>query len=202
MPHAFPRILTFGLACCAFAPAATPLVPNLHLGVAWGQGDFKNEIGSKHGLDVGLSLTAPLTTTLSIRPILAFQTFPTMNDQYVYKSSRYSDRGEENTRWNAWSIGADCVFRPQGPEGGIYFLAGAHMKAWGLHGFGTYSTSDRLNATRVYTVDDRRTKNIPGFALGLGYTFVRHVSFESRAVFTSYEGLSYNTLEASLVLSF
>lgn len=202
MPQAYPKMLTLSLACCAFASAASPLVPNLHLGLVVAQGDFRNEMGSAHGLGAALSLTVPLTSTLSVRPMAAFQAFPTLNNQYAYNSARYADRGEEETRWSAWSFGADCLYRPSGPEGSLYFTAGAYMKVWKLHGFGTYSTSDRLNVTRTYTVDDTSTKNEPALAMGLGFTFNRHVSLEARSVFASYRGLSYNTLEASLVLSY
>lgn len=202
MPHACPQFLTLGLVCCVCASAASPMVPNLHLGMAVAQGDFRNEMGSTHGLGAALSLTIPLTPTLSVRPMAAFQAFPTLNNQYAYKSTRYSDRGEEETRWSAWSYGADCLYRPSGPEGSLYFTAGAYMKVWRLHSFGTYVSSDRLNATRNYTVDDTSTKNEPSVAMGLGWTFHRHISIETRSVFASYRGLSYNTLEASIVLSY
>lgn len=202
MRHAFPAMLTLGLCCGAPAAAAQPMVPNLHLVLAVAQGDFREEMGSKHGLGAGLSLTIPLTNTLALRPAIAFQAFPALNNQYVYKSTRYSDRGEEDTRWSAWTYGADCLFRPSGPGGSLYFTAGAYLKVWRLHGYGSYTTSDRLNATRTYIVDDTTTKNEPAIALGLGYSYNRHLGLEARSVFASYRGLSYNTLEAAVVLSY
>lgn len=202
MPIPRPRILTLCLVCSAFASAAPPMVPNLHLSVAEAQGDFREEMDSKLGLGAALSLTIPMTRTLSLRPMLAFQSFPTLNNQYTYKSTRYSDRGEEETRWSSWSYGADCLYRPSGPEGSLYFTAGAYLKIWRLHGFGTYTTQDSLNATRTYTVNDTSTKNEPAVALGIGYALNRHVGFEARSVFASYRSLSYNTLELALVLSY
>ncbi len=202
MSTACSKLLTLGLACCAVASAAPPWVPSLHLSVAAAQGDFREEMGSKHGLGAALSLTLPLTATLSLRPTLAYQAFPTLNNQYTYKSTRYSDRGQENTRWSAWSYGADCLYRPNGPTGSLYLLAGAYLKVWKLHGFGTYTTTTTGNPTRIYTVDDTSTKNEPAIAMGLGYAFSRHFSLETRSVFGSYRSLSYNTLEAALVLSY
>lgn len=206
MRHVFLAMLTLGLGGDAFAAeplTATPhFVPNLHLVMSVAQGDFREEMGSKHGLGAGLSLTIPLTNTLALRPAVTFQAFPALSNQYVYKSTRYSDRGEEDTRWSAWTYGADCLYRPSGPQGSLYFSAGAYLKIWRLHGYGSYTTADRLNTTRTYIVDDTSTKNEPAVALGLGYTFHRHLSLETRSVFASYRGLSYNTLEAAVVLSY
>jgi hypothetical protein len=170
--------------------------------LATAQGDFRNEMGSKVGFDAALSLTMPMTSTLAFRPVLSFQSFPTLNSQYTYKSARYSDRGDEEARWSAWSYGVDCLYRPGGPQGSLYFLAGVYLKVWKLHSFGAYSTQDSLNATRTYTVDDTSTKNEPAVALGLGYTFNRHLSLETRSVLASYRSLSYNTLEMAFVLSY
>ena len=196
------RILALGLLPYAFVSAATPMVPSLHLGFATAQGDFRNEMGSKTGVGAGLSLAIPVTSTPSFRPGLFFQSFPTLNNQYTYKSTRYSDRGAEDTRWSAWSYGADCLYRPGGSQGSLYFLAGAYLKVWKLHGFGSYTTQDSLNATRTYAVDDTSTKNEPAAALGLGYTINRHISLEARSVLASYRSLSYNTLEMAFVLSY
>jgi hypothetical protein len=202
MPTARLKILALALIPCSFVSAATPMVPSLHLSLATAQGDFREEMGSKVGVGAALSLTIPVTSNLSFRPILSFQSFPTLNNQYTYKSARYSDRGDEEARWSAWSYGADCLYRPGGPQGRLYFLAGAHLKVWRLHGFGTYTTQDSLNATRSYSVDDTSTKNEPAAALGLGYTFNRHLSLEARSVLASYRSLSYNTLEMAFVLSY
>ena len=202
MPIVRFRILALGLLPFAFVSAATPMVPSLHLGLATAQGDFRNEMDSKVGVGAALSLTVPVTSTLSFRPSLSFQAFPTLNNQYTYKSARYSDRGDEETHWSAWSYGADCLYRPGGPQGSLYFLGGAYLKVWKLHGFGTYTTQDSLNSTRTYSVDDTSTKNEPALALGLGYTFNRHLSLETRSVLASYRSLSYNTLEMALVLSY
>ncbi len=202
MPTARPKLLVLGLAGCSLLPAAVPMVPSLHLSAATAQGDFRDEMGSKVGVGAGLSLTMPLTTTLSFRPKLSFQSFPTLNSQYSYKSTRYSDRGNEEARWSAWSYGADCLYRPNGPQGNLYFVAGAYLKVWKLHDFGTYTTQDSLNATRSYTVDDTSSKNEPALTMGVGYTLNRHLSVEARSVFASYRSLSYNTLEMVFVLSY
>lgn len=202
MPTARPKLLVLGLACCSLLPAAAPMVPSLQLSLATAQGDFRYEMGSKVGVGAALSLTIPLTATLSFRPNLSFQSFPTLNSQYTYKSTRYSDRGDEDARWSAWSYGADCLYRPGGPQGSLYFVAGAYLKVWKLHGFGTYTTQDSLTATRTYAVDDTSSKNEPAVAMGLGYTFNRHLSLEARTVLASYRSLSYNTLEMAFVLSY
>jgi hypothetical protein len=202
MPIARPALFLLGLACSSLLPAAGPMVVGLHLNLAMAQGDFREEMGSKIGLGTGLSLTVPLTTTLSFRPNLSFQTFPTLHSQYAYKSTRYSDRGNEDAHWSAWAYGADCLYRPSGPQGKLYLLGGAYLKVWKLHGFGTYTTQDALNATRTYGVDDTTSKNEPAVTMGLGCTLSRHLSLETRTVFASYRSLSYNTLELSLVLSY
>lgn len=202
MPIARPTLLVLGLAGCSLLPAAAPMVPSLHLTLATAQGDFRDEMGNKVGVGAGLSLTIPLTATISFRPNLSFQSFPTLNNQYTYKSTRYSDRGDEEARWSAWSFGGDCLYRPAGPQGSLYFVAGAYLKVWKLHGFGTYTTQDSLTATRTYVVDDTSSKNEPAVAMGLGYTFTRHMSLETRMVLASYRSLSYNTLEMAFVLSY
>jgi hypothetical protein len=202
MPTPRLKLLIPSLVCAAFAAAAEPVIPALHLSLAEASGDFREEMGSKLGLGAAMSLTVPLTRTFALRPTVAYQSFPTLNNQYAYKSTRYSDRGEEETRWSAWSYGADGLFRPGGPEGSLYFLLGGYLKIWRLHGFGTYTTQDSLNATRTYTVNDTSTKNEPALTLGLGWTLGRHVSVEGRTVVASYRSLSYNTVELSLVLSY
>jgi hypothetical protein len=181
--------------------AAPPLAANFHLGAAIAQGDFREEMGSKVGLGAGLSLTIPLSGSLSLRPICSYQAYPALGNHLTYKSTRYSDVGDETARWSSWSYGVDGLYRPAGPEGRLYLLAGAYLKAWKLHSYGTYSTADRLNATRVYTVNDTSTKNQPAVAAGLGWTFHRRFSVELRSVLGTYQSLSYNTLEASFVLS-
>ncbi len=200
-PTAHPKLLGLALLC-AVARAESPMVPALQLSLAQANGDFREEMGSKTGLGAALSLTIPLTRTLALRPSVAFQAFPTLSNQYTYKSTRYSDRGAEEARWSAWSYGADCLYRPSGPAGSFYLSAGGYVKLWRVHSFGTYSTQDSLNGTRTYTVDDTTTKNEPALALGVGYTFNRHLSAEGRSVFASYRNLSYNTLELVLVLSY
>ena len=202
MPTVRPRTLALGLLPFALGSAAQPMVPSLHLDLVTAQGDFRNEMGSKLGLGAGLSLTIPMNSTLAFRPMLSFQSFPTLDSQYTYKSARYSDRGDEEARWNAWTYGADCLYRPGGPQGSLYFLAGVYLKVWKLHSFGTYTTQDSLNATRTYSVDDTSTKDEPAVALGLGYTLSRHISLEARSVFASYRSLSYNTLEMAFVLNY
>jgi hypothetical protein len=194
------RFGLFGPALCSSILAAQSLVPDLHLSLATAQGDFRNEMGTKVGGGVGLSLPVRISATLALRPMVAYQAFPTLDSQYTYKSSRYADRGDENARWSAWTYGADCLWRPQGTVGHFYFVAGAHLKVWKLHSFGTYTTQDALNATRSYTVDDTTTKNEPSVAMGLGWTVNRHLGVEARSILASYRGLSYNTLELALVL--
>ena len=197
-----PVLFSLGLAYCGLASAAEPMVPSLHLGIADAQGDFRNEMGTKHAPQGALSLTIPLTGTLAFRPMLSFQAFTTIDNQYAYKSTRYNDLGAEDSRWSAWSLGADCLYRPSGPQGHLYFLAGAYLKIWRQHSFGTYTTRDRVNPTRTYIVNDTNTTDEPAAALGMGYTLHRRISLEGRYVFCIYRGLSYNTLEASVVLTY
>ncbi len=202
MPTARTRLLTLCFSCGVLASADAPMVASFHLSLAQAQGDFREEMGSKIGLGAGLSLAVPMTRTLSIRPSLSYQDFPTLNSQYTYKSTRYSDRGQEITHWSAWSYGADCLYRPGGPEDRLYFTAGAILKVWKLHGFGSYTTAVTGGPTRTYSVDDTSSKNEPAVALGLGCTFNRHLSLEARSVLASYRSLSYNTVELVLVLSY
>jgi hypothetical protein len=202
MPTLRPALLLSGLVCATYAAAAEPMVPGIHVLLAEASGDFREEMGSQIGLGGALSLAVPLTRTLAFRPMVAFQTFPTLNNQYTYKSTRYSDYGAEEARWSAWSFGADCLYRPGGPEGSLYFLGGAYLKVWRLHSFGTYTTQDSLNGTRTYTVDDTSSKNEPALTLGLGWTVARQLSLEARTVIASYRSLSYNTVELALVLTF
>lgn len=194
--------LACGLLSISSAHAASPLIPSLQLTVASAHGDFRDDIGSRVGLGAGLSFTFPLTSHLDLRPSLAFQTFPTLVSHYSYKSTRFSDRGEEDTRWSAWTYGADCIYRPGGGFGGLYTLVGANVKVWRLRSWGSYVTQDQLSGTRNYVLDDTSTKNEPALAMGLGYTFNRHFSLEARSVFSSFRSLSFNTLECSLVLNY
>ena len=202
MPNALLKKLLLGLSTCAVASAAVPMTLNLQLGAATAQGDFRSEVASKVGVNAALSLTIPLTATLALRPTLGHQIFPTIENHYSFKSTKYSDLGEEAAHWSAWSYGSDCLYRPNGPEGRLYFVAGAYLKAWKLHSFGKYSTADRLTTTtRVYNVDDTSTKNQPAIATGLGWTLHRRFSAELRTVLGTYQSLSYNTVEANFVLS-
>lgn len=182
--------------------AQGPLAYNLHLGMASAQGDFRSEVGSTPGLEAGLSLTVPLTARLALRPRVSYELFPVQSNTYSYRSTRYFDRGYENAKWNAWSFGADCLFRPGGPEAGLYLFSGLHLKVWRVESYGTYTTRDQLSGTRVYTVDDTSTSNEPAFDAGLGFTFSRHFSAESRMTLSSYRKLSYNTLQIGVVASF
>ncbi len=202
MPTVRLTILVLGLASYSFVLATTPMVPSLHLDLVTAQGDFRNEMGSKVGVGASLSLTIPMTSTLAFRPTLSYHSFPTLNSQYSYNSARYSDRGDEEAHWSAWTYGGDLVYRPRGPQGSLYFLTGVYLKVWKLHSFGTYTTQDSLNATRAYSVDDTSTKDEPAVAVGLGYTFNRHLSIEALSVLASYRSLSYNTLEIAFVLSY
>ena len=54
-----PVLFSLGLAYCGLASAAEPMVPSLHLGIADAQGDFRNEMGTKHAPQGALSLTIP-----------------------------------------------------------------------------------------------------------------------------------------------
>jgi len=64
------------------------------------------------------------------------------------------------------------------------------------------ATSDVLNSSRTYTVNDTGTKDVPALALGTGWALSRHTSLEARTVLATYRGLSYNTLQVSAVFSF
>jgi hypothetical protein len=184
------------------APRTEPLTANLFLAATQAEGEFRDEMGGKWGLGVGFAFTTPLSARFALRPAIQLRYFPTLDHSYRYKTNRYSDRGDEESRWSTWSCGADVIFRPAGPTGRFYAMAGGYVMAWKLHSFGTFTTSDAYNPTRSYSVDDTSTHNQPAVAMGLGFTCNRHLSLETRAVFADYRGLSYNTLEAMVVLSY
>jgi hypothetical protein len=179
--------------------AQAPVTYNLHLGALSAQGDFRSEVGSRLGLDSGLSLTIPLSRRLELRPRISYQLFPVLENNFAYKSTRYSDRGFENAKWSAWSFGADCLFRPSGEGSKLYLLAGLSYKAWKVESYGTFTTQDQLNGTRTFSVDDSSTSNEPALDMGLGLTLSRHFSVESRMTLASYRKLSYNTLQIGVV---
>ena len=189
------------LAACPLA-AQAPSTYDVQVGSLSAQGDFRSEVGSKSGIDLGLSMTVPLLPRLAVRPRLTFERFPGVDNAYAYKSSRYSDRGSETAEWSAWCLGADCLFRPTGGEGRLYFVAGAFFKSWRLRSHGSYTTQDRLNTTRTFTVDDSSTSNEPAVDLGIGLRVWRNLSLESRMTLASYRKLSYNTLQVGVVASF
>jgi hypothetical protein len=195
---------TLLLACClAFRLSAqAPLTYDAYLGAVNAQGDFRSELGSITGIDLAVSLTVPLTARIAIRPRISHELFPVLENNYTYQSTRYSDRGFENAKWSAWSYGSDLLFYPTGREGRLYLLTGLYYKAWRVESYGTYTTQDRLNGTRTFSVDDTSTSNEPAVAAGIGLRLFRHVSVESRMTLASYRKLSYNTLHGGVVISF
>jgi hypothetical protein len=125
--------------------------------------------------------------------------FHVLENNFTYKSTRYSDRGFENAKWSAWSFGADCLFHPGGEGSRLYLLAGLSYKAWKVESYGTFTTQDSLNGTRTFTVDDSSTSNEPALDMGLGLTLSRHLSVETRMTLASYRKLSYNTFQVGVV---
>jgi hypothetical protein len=191
-------LLTGWLAMLPLA-AQVPITYNLHLGALSAQGDFRTEVGSLTGLDTGLSMTIPLTQRLDLRPRVSYQLFPVLENNFAYKSSRYSDRGFENAKWSAWSFGADCLFHPGGAGSKLYLLTGLSYKAWKVESYGTFTTQDPLLGTRTFSVDDKSTSNEPALDMGLGLALSRHFSVETRITLASYRKLSYNTLQLGMV---
>lgn len=189
------------LFLAAFSPlrAEESMHVGVQLGTAEAQGDFRNEMNEKRAIDIGIYVSIPVLKSLSIRPTLWFQKFPDLDNSYVYKSSRYSERGGETERWSAWMAGTDLIYHPE-VLGKFHVLLGAYEKAWRLHSFGTYTATDNKGTTRSYGVDDTSTRNSLAAGVGMGWSFNHHVSVEARGVFATYRGLGYNTLEASLAL--
>ena len=196
------RIFLAALGLLLPLGAQAPITWDVHVAMVAAEGDFKSAVGNKKGIEGDLSLTVPLSRRFALRPRLSHELFPVARNTYNYKSSRFTDRGEENEKWSAWSYGADALFRPWGEGGRFYLLAGAFVKAWKLQSYGFYSSQDRLNATHNYSVDDSSTSNEPAFTAGIGYSLHRHFSLEARANLATYRKLSYNTLECAAVYSF
>ncbi len=192
------------LLCCASLTltAQTPMTYDVYVGAVTAQGDFRSELGSITGLDAAISITVPLSPRLALRPRISHEIFPILENDYTYKSTRYSDRGFENAKWSAWSYGSDLLFFPSGSQARFYLLTGLYYKSWRVESYGTYTTQDRLNGTRTFSVDDTSTSNEPAVAAGLGLRLFRHVSVESRMTLASYRKLSYNTLHGGVVISF
>ena len=193
--------LVAALAASGAGWAGEPLAWGLHLGVADAQGDFRNVMGKRAALEAGLSARFDLSPSVSVRPTAEFQRFPVLENGYSYHSTRYNDLGNESSRWSGWSLGADGIYRPGGPSGQVYFLLGAYLKAWRVHSYGSFTSTDKVNGTQTYAVDDTSTKDEPALALGLGYTFSRHAAVETRMTFASYRRQAYNTLHLRLVLN-
>lgn len=191
-----------GLLAALPAFGQAPITYDVHLGAANAQGDFRSELGSRAGLDTGLSMTIPLSRRISLRPKVSHEIFQVLENNYTYQSSRYSDRGFENAKWSAWSYGAECVFRPYGEQGRLYLFSGLFYKSWRVESYGGYVTQDRLNGTKSFTVDDTSTSNEPAVTMGFGVSAFRHLSFETHMTLASYRKLSYNTLHLGLVVSF
>jgi hypothetical protein len=198
------RSTLFLAGLCAALPlvAQAPITPDLHLMAVSAQGDFQSAVGSGAGISGGLSLTVPLTPRLAVRPRISYEQFPIVRNNYSYNSARYADRGFENEKWSAWSFGADCLFRPWGERGRFYILSGIFLKSWRLQSAGAYTTQDRLNSTRSYSVNDSSTSNEPGATAGLGFNLARWLSLECRMNLATYRKLSYNTFEAGTVFHF
>lgn len=202
MPTALPlAVLLAALPGPSRASAAEPVSWGLMLGAMDAQGDFRQVMGSRLAFEAGLSAGIPLGSTTTLRPILEFQRFPALENGYSYRSTRYTDLGSEQERWSAWSFGADALFRPAGMSLPLYFVAGGHLKLWRLHSYGSFSSTDKVNGTRAYAVDDTDTRNEPALALGMGCTFSRHWALETRMVFANYRKQAYNTLHFRLVLT-
>lgn len=198
IPH-----LSLAVLFCA-GPAGhsgEPIAYGLHLGVADAQGDFRNVMGSRASIEAGLSARIPFSPKLSLRPTVEFQRFPVLENGYSYRSSRYNDLGTETARWSAWSFGADGILRPEGPSGRVYFLLGAYLKMWRLHSYGSFTSSDKINGTQTYAVDDTSTKDEPALGLGVGWSLTRHAAVETRITFGSYRRQAYNTLHLRLALN-
>lgn len=182
--------------------AEAPVSYDLHAAAVKAMGDFQDAVGKSTGFVGAFSITVPLTPRLSVRPRVSREVFPVERNNYAYKSTRFSDVGIENTKWSAWSFGADCLFRPSGEGGRLYVLAGGFLKAWKVQSYGSYVTQDRVNGTSTYTIDDSTTSNQAAAAMGIGYRFHRHWSVETRVVLASYRKLSYNTWETGMAFHF
>ncbi len=193
---------TCALGPCAAQAPSRPLAWGGQISLAEAQGDLREVLDHATGWEVRATLEVGLAGTLSLRPSLAAQGFRTSLSDYSYTSSRYVDKGSEHTRISAWAVGTDLVYRPRGQADPLYLFAGAFLKAWKVRSEGSLSTSDRLNGTRTYTVDDTSTSNEPAASGGLGWRLGRHLALESRVEFSSYRKRAFNTWLIGVAASF
>jgi hypothetical protein len=192
-----PGLLALGMPLAA--QAEPPMRFALHAGMVDSQGDLRNDLGNRLGAEAAVSLDIPLNRTLSLRPQLNFQHFPTLQNNYSYHSTRYTDVGTELYKLTAWSLGADCLYAPRGQGRSVYFLAGAYLKAWRLNSSGSFVTVDKIGGTRQFSIDDTTTQDEPALGLGAGYWISRRWGLESRMTFATYRKLSYNTLHLTAI---
>ena len=178
-------------------PAADPAgwdrpAYGLLLGLADAEGDFRNVMGGHVALETGLSARFPLGARFAVRPTVEYQR---------YAGLEHGDLGNESERWSAWSFGADGIYRPAGTPAPFYFVAGAYLKMWRLHSYGAFVSTDKVNGTQSYAVNDASTKNEPALALGMGLILARHATLETRMTFASYRKQAYNSLHVRFVLT-
>lgn len=192
--------LLLGLALAAPAVAAGPLRFGLYAGVANPQGDLRNDMGTRNGLEGGLFLTIPMGA-FELRPTLDYISYPADSNSYRYRSTRYSADGSEDAKLTALSLGSDLLYFPA-PGRSLYLLTGAYMRAWHMHDYGTSTSTDPYNGLRVFPLDDSDSRDEPAFSLGSGYRLGRHFGAETRMTFSTYRKLSYNTFQLTVFYAF
>ena len=96
------RTALLSAACLLAAPLAaqdpTPWARPAYgatLGVATAEADFRNVVGGKVGLELGLAARYAIFEHLAVRPLIEYAHFSPVVNGYVYKSTRYNDLGSE-----------------------------------------------------------------------------------------------------------
>ena len=120
---------------------------------------------------------------------------------YVYKSTRYNDLGSESQQWSSWTFGGEGIFHPTGTKVPVYYLAGAYLRMWRLHSYGSFTSTDKVNGTQSYLVNDQDSRNEPALSLGIGLAMTNHAAVETRMTFANYRKQAYNTVDIRLVLT-
>jgi hypothetical protein len=172
----------------------------LYAGLVNPQGDLRNDMGTRNGLEGGLWLGIPLGA-FEFRALLDYQSFPADRNSYRYRSTRYSAEGVEDAKLTALSLGPDLLWFP-GPGRSLYLVAGGYLRAWHMHDYGSSTSTDSFNGQRVFPVDDASTRNEPALSLGGGWRLGRHFGAETRMTFSTYRKLSYNTVQLLAFYSF
>lgn len=195
-----PSALLLALAVLPGVAQDAPFRWGCSAGLVSAQAEFRNTVGHRLAPEVGAWASWSLTESLVLRPGVAYRRYPLVSNGYTYKSSRYNDVGVENARWSSLSAGADLCYRPHGSH--LSFIGGIAVAAWTVHSYGSFTSIDKINGTKSYSVDDTSTLNEPALSAGLGWTWTRHLGLEGHMTFGTYRKQAYNTLDLRLLWAF